>query len=257
MTYTYYRKMIIGLLTCVILLGLTPLKSIAASQDKVDRTKIDDYVASQMKQTHIPGLAIGIVKGNQTLYIKGYGDADTGRKVTGQTPFEIGSVSKSFTALAIMQLVEKGFINLHTPVDKYLPWFKVYYENKSATITVRQLLNQNSGVPTFFDNDTKADVSIEQVSKENLNNLKLVNKPGTSFLYSNANYIILGEVVQAVSKQSYQDYVQKNILTPLEMKHSYMSKKEAQKYGLAAGYRTWFGLPVKSDLAYFIGNIPC
>lgn len=209
-----------------------------------------------MKQTHIPGVAIGIVRGDKLLYEKGYGNADTGRTVTSQTPFEIGSVTKSFTALAIMQLVEKGTIELDSSVEKYLPWFKAYYENKRAVITVRQLLNQNSGVPAFFDNDVNADVTIEQVVREHLNNIKLVNPPGTKFLYSNANYNILGEIIQVVSGQSYKEYIEQNIFTPLEMKHSYVSKEEAEQNGLAAGYRPWFGHPIKADLPYFEGNVP-
>jgi CubicO group peptidase (beta-lactamase class C family) len=157
----HWQKTIVGLLTCVFLFGILPLKGFAMSNDRVDFAKIDEYVVSQMKQTHIPGLSIGVVKGDKLLYLKGYGSADTGRSVTGQTPFEIGSVSKSFTALAIMQLVEKGSIDLDSPVGKYLSWFKAYYQNKPAVITVRQLLNQNSGVPAFFDNDAKADAGIE------------------------------------------------------------------------------------------------
>jgi hypothetical protein len=95
-----------------------------------------------------------------------------------------------------------------------------------------------------------------KVVKEDLNNLKLVNPPGTKFLYSNANYNILGEIVQVVSGQSYKEYIEKNVFTPLEMKHSYVSKEQAEKNGLAAGYRTWFGFPIKADLPYFEGNAP-
>jgi CubicO group peptidase (beta-lactamase class C family) len=233
------------------------LISFAASSDAIKFAKIDEYVTKQMKQTHIPGLSIGIVKGDKLLYVKGYGDADTGRSVTEITPFEIGSVSKSFTALAIMQLVEKDLINLNSPVDQYLPWFKAFYQNKPAVITVRQLLNQNSGVPAFHDNDVKAGITTEQIVKENFKNLKLVNTPGTDFFYSNANYIILGEIIQVVSGQSYKEYIEKNIFLPLDMKHSYVSKEEAVKNGLAAGYRRWFGIPIKADLPYFTGNAPC
>lgn len=247
----YIKKTIVGLVISLILVGVLPLNCSAISSDK-----IDNYVTEQMKQTHIKGLSIGIVKDNKIVYIKGYGNADTGRNVTGHTPFEIGSVSKSITALAIMQLKEKGLIDLDTPVNKYLPWFKAYYKNQFAVITVRQLLNQNSGVPPFYDNDAKADATIEQVVKEKLNNLKLVNPPGTEFLYSNANYNILGEIVQVVSGQSYKEYIEKNVFIPLEMKHSYVSKKEAMQNDLAAGYRTWFGFPVKADLPYFEGNAP-
>lgn len=252
----YFKDSIMILLTCAILTGILPLKCFAQDNDEINFSTIDKYIENQMKSSHILGASIGIVKGDKLIYEKGYGNADVGKSVTPKTLFEIGSVTKSFTALAIMQLKEKGKIDLDSPIDKYLPWFKAYYKNSCATITVRQLLNQNSGVPTFFDNDVNADVSIEKVVKEHLNNMKLVNAPGTTFLYSNANYNILGEIVQAVSGQSYKEYINNNIFVPLEMKHSYVSKEEASKDGLAAGYRQWFGFPIKADLPYFQGNIP-
>jgi CubicO group peptidase (beta-lactamase class C family) len=250
-------KAIMSILIWVITLAIFAERCFAVgNDDEIDFVKIDEYVVSQMEQTHIPGLSIGIVKGDKLLYTKGYGNADKGKVVTTQTPFEIGSVSKSFTALAVMQLVEKGKIDLDSPIDNYLNWFKAYYANKPAIITVRQLLNQNSGVPTFHDNDAGEDVSIEQVAKEYLNNKKLVSAPGTKFLYSNANYNILGELVQVVSGQTYMEYMEQNIFVPLKMKHSYVTKEEAVENDLAAGYRTFFGIPVKADLPYFKGNVP-
>ena len=93
-----------------------------------------------------PGLALAIVQGDQVAYVHGYGQAAPGgRPVTPQTPFMIGSMAKSFTALAIMQLVEAGKVELDAPVQTYLPWFRVADPQASAQITVRQLLNQNSG----------------------------------------------------------------------------------------------------------------
>lgn len=89
-----------------------------------------------MKSSHIPGLSLGIVRGNETVYLKGFGVADpTGRAVTPQTPFVIASVSKSFTALAVMQLVEADKIELDAPVINYISWFKT--KDASSGITVR------------------------------------------------------------------------------------------------------------------------
>jgi CubicO group peptidase (beta-lactamase class C family) len=89
-----------------------------------DQEKIDTYIQSRMRKAHIPGLALGVVRDDQVVYLKGYGIAGPdGRAVTPQTPFIIGSSSKSFTALAVMQLVEEGKIDLDAPVTSYLPWF--------------------------------------------------------------------------------------------------------------------------------------
>src|SRR5215216_6724672 len=96
----------------------------------------------------VPGAALVIVQGNQIVHLKAFGIADAdGRPVTPQTPFFTGSTGKSFTALAIMQLVEAGKIKLDAPVQTYLPWFRAADETASALITVRQLLNQVGGLP--------------------------------------------------------------------------------------------------------------
>ena len=116
-----------------------------------------------MRSARIPGLAVAIVKGDQIVYAKGYGQADpAGRPVTPQTPFLIGSNTKPFTALAVMQLVEAGKVELDAPVQRYIPWFRVADEQASRQITVRQMLHQTSGLPqppnsqSITDTDDKA-----------------------------------------------------------------------------------------------------
>jgi CubicO group peptidase (beta-lactamase class C family) len=109
---------------------------------------LDAYIEARMRATRIPGLALGVVRGDQVVYLKGYGVAGPdGRTVTPQTPFILGSTSKSITALAVMQLVEAGAIDLDAPVTTYLPWFRTADAAASARITVRNLLYQNSGLP--------------------------------------------------------------------------------------------------------------
>ncbi len=89
-------------------------------------TRIEQYLVGALQGLRLPGLAAAIVQGKRVIYLSGFGKADpTGRPVTPQTPFIIGSLSKSFTALAIMQLVEAGRIELDAPVQRYLPWFRI------------------------------------------------------------------------------------------------------------------------------------
>src|SRR6185312_3116217 len=121
-----------------------------SSHSSFNFTAIDDYIMSQIQSDHIPGLALGIVQGKNILHLHGFGSADsTGRPVTPTTPFIMGSISKSFTALATMQLVEQGRLALDTPVNHYLPWFNVGHSPDSNNITIRNLLNQISGIPTY------------------------------------------------------------------------------------------------------------
>ena len=106
---------------------------------EVNEDSVDAYIRASMRTAHIPGLALGVVQGDHVAYLKGYGVAGPdGRSVTAQTLFILGSTSKSFTALAVMQLVEAGKIDLDAPVTKYLPWFRTLNAAGSAQISVRQ-----------------------------------------------------------------------------------------------------------------------
>ena len=119
----------------------------AAADDGPDLAAIDRYVRSEMDAQRIPGLALGIVQGDRIVHVQGYGQTErSGRDVTPQTPFLIGSVTKSFTALAIMQLSEAGRVDLDAPVQRYLPWWQVADPDASTKITVRHLLYQVSGL---------------------------------------------------------------------------------------------------------------
>src|SRR5689334_6051963 len=127
----------------------TPAAAAASIPQAADFQRIDAYVSAQRDAMHIPGVALGIVQGDQVVHLQGFGVArPDGQPMTPQTPLILGSTSKSFTALAIMQLVEAGQIRLDAPVQRYLPWFAVGTPAASATITVRQLLNHVSGIPT-------------------------------------------------------------------------------------------------------------
>ena len=108
---------------------------------------IDAYVAGQLRRLNIPGAALAIVEGDRIVHLRGFGQARPGGAApTPQTPFALGSTTKSFTALAVMQLVEAGKVELDAPVQRYLPWFQVADPQASAQMTVRHLLNQTSGM---------------------------------------------------------------------------------------------------------------
>ncbi|HEX5167844.1 MAG TPA: serine hydrolase domain-containing protein [Cyclobacteriaceae bacterium] len=220
--------------------------------DSLTYKKIDDYIQKQMEAYKIPGASVGIIQGNRKVYLKGYGTADnTGRKVTPQTPFLLASVTKSFTALCIMQLVEEGKINLDESVQKYIPWFHTADTGASSQITVRHLLNQTSGFSTLDGNKPFSNTDMRNSSLEtyvrSLTNVKLIAAPGQKFEYSNINYGILGLIIQKISEQSYESYVQNKILAPLDMQHSFTSQKDARANNAAIGHYPFFGFPVVDD----------
>jgi len=143
---TLKSNRIFSALICLTLMLALSIGNVSASpthQAETDFAAIDAYVTEQMNHLGIPGMALGVVQDGQITHLHGFRMADSsGRAVTPQTPFYIGSVTKSFTALAVLQLVEAGKINLDAPVQKYLPWFELADKDASAKITVRNLLNQ-------------------------------------------------------------------------------------------------------------------
>jgi CubicO group peptidase (beta-lactamase class C family) len=233
-----------------------------AQTSLTDFDSVDRYVSTRMKELGIPGAALVIVQGDQIVHLKAFGVADaSGHPVTPQTPFFTGSTGKSFTALAIMQLVEAGKIKLDDPVQTYLPWFRMADANASALITVRQLLNQVSGLPQSIGQKQIANRDLSDSAIENnvraLANVELSTPPGERYEYSNANYVTLGMIVQAVSGQSYEAYIREHIFQPLDMQNSFTSKTEAEQDGLAVGYQKWFGISVASpNLPFARGSLP-
>ncbi|MUT66990.1 serine hydrolase [Paenibacillus sp. NEAU-GSW1] len=224
----------------------------------IDEQEIDKLIKQGMKDFHIPGLAIGIVKGGQIISLKGYGIADKGgRAVTPETPFILGSVSKSFTALAIMQLAEQGAVDLDSSVQRYLPWLAAEDSTQTRLVTVRQLLNQTSGLST---NDGRSILYVSQRSlkselREQLNR-KTDKFSGSTFQYSNTNYIILGEIVRQASGMSYEQYMEKHIFGPLEMRNSFADANDAAQNGLSSGFQSLFGwtMPTTPKIRPF--NVP-
>jgi CubicO group peptidase (beta-lactamase class C family) len=233
-----------------LLLGSARPVSKSASYEAVaSYESIDAYIEGQMRRLKIPGVSLAIVEGDKIVHVRGFGRARPGGEApTPQTPFFIGSVTKSFTALAIMQLAEAGKVELDAPVQRYLPWFRVADPQASARMTVRHLLNQTSGLPMLmgmanlsdFDSDPEA---LERQVRE-LSTVKLSRPTGAKFEYSNANYNVLGLIVESASGESYAEYVQNHIFNPLGMGHSFISRKVARQHGLAIGHRYWFGYPV-------------
>ncbi len=229
-------------LTLMFALAISDINASQTQQTKTDFAAIDTYIATQLKDLGIPGMALGIVQDGQIVHLQGFGVADSsGRAVTPQTPFYIGSVTKSFTALAVMQLVEAGKIDLDAPVQKYLPWFELADKSASAKITVRNLLNHTTGISEKDGNRVWTSQQGLEEYVRGLGNLPLSQPVGSTFQYSNVNYSIAGLIVEKVSGQSYADYVTQHIFKPLDMRHSFTARAPALADGLAARHYYMFG----------------
>jgi CubicO group peptidase (beta-lactamase class C family) len=256
-----YRTTPRYIILCMLLLAVvsfTALPVAAASPAGApDLSRIDAYISAQMQADHIPGVALGLVHNDQIVHLRGFGEADqSGRAVTSHTPFILASVTKSFTALAVLQLVEAGKIELDAPVQRYLPWFRVADPVASARITVRHLLYQTSGFPAtgYACATDQATMTLEQYVRS-LATLTLDRPVGSRHEYCSTNYDVLGLIVQTVSGEPYGIYIQQHIFAPLQMHDSFASEPEAKRDGLAQGYRWLFGVPVPFDY-YSLSALP-
>jgi CubicO group peptidase (beta-lactamase class C family) len=224
-----------------------PVSDEASDGASVD--SIDAYIGRHLDRLNVPGAALAIVEGDRIVHLHGFGRARPGGEPPSpQTPFIVGSLTKSFTALAVMQLVEAGKIELDAPVQRYLPWFRVADPDASTHMTVRHLLNQTSGLPQLPGVLLLADLDQSPDARERqaraLATLKLTRPPGSAWEYSNLNYNLLGLIIEAVSGTSYETYIQDHIFSPLDMRHSFTSRADVERDGLAMGHRYWFAVPI-------------
>ena len=189
---------------------------------------------------HAPGGAVAIVRDGTIVYEKAFGQRNiaAGEPVDTDTQFEIGSVTKQFTAAAILQLKEQGKLRLDDPLAKYVPLFP-----HAREITLRQLLNQVTGLPNYTDVNHFISIAKEPGSFEKIEGLiagePLHFRPGTKWEYSNTNYVALGRVIEVISHQSYAAYIGTHIFQPLGMTHSAMIADEPALTNFATPY--WRG----------------
>ncbi|MCE7984452.1 MAG: class A beta-lactamase-related serine hydrolase [Caldilinea sp. CFX5] len=231
--------------------GLLLMSRQNAAQSPLDGAAIDQFISEQMAAQRIPGLALAIIQGDQVRYRKGYGVARADQPMTLQTQFHIASLSKSFTAVAIMQLVEADKIDLDAPVQRYLPEFTLADPTAAQQITVRQLLNQTSGLADAGVPDlrlARPATSAERIAT--LRDAHTVAMPGREFHYTDVNYQILGRVVEVVSGQPFSAYLREQIFAPLQMTNTVnvMTSFEIAQTAdhLAQGHLLAFGTPIAS-----------
>ncbi|HEY8089809.1 MAG TPA: serine hydrolase domain-containing protein, partial [Polyangiaceae bacterium] len=165
--------------------------------------KVDAHLAEQVARLHLPGLAVGLVVEGQLLWSKGYGVRDVASKqpVDADTLFRLASVTKSFTAIAVLQLRDAGKLSLDDPAEKYLPALAglVYPTRDSARITVRQLLTHTAGLPHDAPGTDDKHTPTDDEILSSLQGLKLDRSPDTGYAYSNLGFVLAGMIVARVS----------------------------------------------------------
>ncbi|MGB9373274.1 MAG: serine hydrolase domain-containing protein [Jiangellales bacterium] len=224
-------------LLAVLALGLGG--TVAASTPDMS---IEDVLDAEMPASGVPGVAYSVVSDGEIASMGGRGVADTtdDTAVTPDTPFVIGSISKSVTALAVMQLVENGQVDLDAELSQYLDGFA---GQPAAAITVRQLLSHTSGFSTLQGNASHSDDTggEDELARlvDGLGEVVPAYPPGERWEYSNTNYQILGRLIEVVSGQDYQTYVATSILQPVGMDDSFVADGDVHEE-MATGHRPWF-----------------
>lgn len=193
--------------------------------------KIDSLIRSKMNENRIVGLSLGIVREGKTVYTQGYGFTSLKQDfpVTNQTVFLSASITKLFTATAIMQMVERGEIHLTDKIQDILPNFRMK-DQRYKTITIEHLLTHSSGLPwEHVLENSPNDSTALALFVASLKTEKLRFMPGTKMdgsTYSNVAYSILGLIIQQKSGLTYSQYLQKYLFKPSKMTECYLSKKD-------------------------------
>ncbi len=249
-----------AIIRCIIVIGLLlgqrdhAVKGLSNQADGLNTDVLTRFLQTQMRLNQVPGLAISITQAHKIVYMAGFGLANKrGEPITPQTPFVIASLSKSFTALAILQLADAGQLNLDTPLQTYLPHVQFADPTTTKNLTPRHLLNQISGLPAEAGFLL---LTPEQIDDPNsFARIQPPYPPGIYYEYSNLNYLLLGQLVEAVSGQSYAAYLQTHIFDPLAMSHSYATLEQARAYDLAQGHQYLFGWPIAKDVP-LVSHLP-
>lgn len=255
-------------ITVFLSLVLLPLRSYTLGIDtgeinylsKNDQAKVEKFIKEQMNKGKIPGMSVVIVQGDKTIYQKGFGysDIEAKKPVTSKSLFEIGSNSKAFTALGILNLQKNGLIKLDDEVTKYIPWFKATYQGKNASITIEELLHHTSGVP-FKTIDkipvTDDENAIEETVKT-LVGVELDSAPGEKFQYATINYDVLGLIIEKVTGMTYEKYIEENVLKPMELNNTCLYRNDTNNQDIAQGYKIGFLKPREYDAPTYRGNKP-
>jgi CubicO group peptidase (beta-lactamase class C family) len=199
--------------------------------------KLDSLVNPLVDSSKFAGVAIAVYRDNKPVLVKSYGYADLefNVKLPADASFEIGSITKQFTSVAILQLVEQGKLSLEDDFTKY-----VKFDTKGRKVTVRQLMNHTSGIKGYTELPFFESFMIHKYKRDTL--LRIVEKepfdfePGEALIYNNTAFFILGLVIEKASGISYDEYVKKNIFGPAGMNTSYYCDERKAIKNRAHGY---------------------
>ena len=251
------RLLIVGLLLASPLNAQRPAAFTDSDRaEKVAATAatVEQIFSEYSEERHMPGFVYGVVLDGELIYSGNFGLANLEQQIPANTKslFRIASMSKSFTALAILQLRDEGKLSLADPVSQYLPEMKAltYLTTDAPEITIRHLLTHSGGFPE--DNpwgDRQLADSDEELMELIAGGVSFSNVPGVEYEYSNLGFALLGQIVRVASGMGFQDYTREHIFEPLGMNSTVWEFENAPAAEIALGYdwvdETWVNIPLE------------
>lgn len=228
------------------------------------RAAIQTLLEDACRISGVPGMSVAIVRGGKTHYVSvGYADREGEIRADEATLYELASVSKAFTAAGILLLAEQGHLALSDPVQKHIPWLSFSYQGSRVDmdqLTLNRFLHHTSGLTNskHFDLIPRGSgPEMLRLTVEALKDAELSSPVGSKFEYGTMNYDVLGLVIEKVSGQSYETFMEEKILEPLGLQRTFMFAQKAQTAGqLAKGYRTSFFITSPYEAPPYEGNKP-
>ncbi len=250
------KKSNVGILVGIIVIAIMVVSTSGRAGTLVDR--IEAKVRQTMVEGDIPGISLVLLDQGQTQILAlGYADLENQVPVNESTIFELGSNSKAFTGLALLQLEKAGLVDRGKFVSDYLPWFHVSFQRQRQKLTVAQVLYHTTGIPWHTISWIPEDESDGAITRavEKLVGMELTREPGAVHEYATIHYDILGAIIEAVTGLSYELYIQERTLKPLGLQETSVGvpKPILTK---ATGYKVGFFKPRKYQAPTFRGNDP-
>lgn len=241
-------------LSSLLILFLCFINTVFGNGIKQKGHDIESFLQKAAKTYLIPAMSVCMVDNNEIIHSFNWGNNNSDFPITQDSPFYLGSTSKTFTALAVMRLAEQGKIDLDIPIKYYLPDFEIKNKEYESKITVRHLLNHASGLSSKGMKDTS--MGMDSLDDE-LNVLKLCNPdyaPGTHYAYFNSNYRLLGLLVERISGMSFQNFMTDEIFLPLNM--SGTTAGLTTGVNPVSGHGQLFGIAIEREQVFRKGAVP-
>ena len=226
------NKKVVAIITmCFFVISFIQPTQVFAYADNKISDKAREHILNELEKARIPNATIALIQDGEVSYI--FKDS------TQDTLFEIGSVSKSFTAFGVLLLEDKGKLSVDDPVNKHLPWFEVNYQGVSVPhedVTIRNLLNHTSGFTSHEGHFAPVHdlITTDELIRQIIGS-ELAFYPSEQFVYGNINYVLLGFIIEAASGISYDEYMTQNVFKPLGLHNTFTRMERAHETGLVIG----------------------